>query len=122
MIQGSCLGGAVTFRIRRDDVRLYRCHCTLCQQVTSTSGNAATMLACAEFEWLSGEGNVTSWRKPSGFRSDFCRTWGSPVPNPIGGQHVWVPAGALDRQHELSLVAHQNTESIPSWARMNYRW
>jgi len=36
-----------------------------------------------QFVWITGQELISSYIKPSGFRSDFCRSCGSPVPNPL---------------------------------------
>ena len=41
---------------------------------------------------------ISSFVKPSGFRSDFCKTCGAPVPNLLRKTSIyWVPAGTCSR-------------------------
>jgi len=52
----------------------------------------------------------------SGFRSDFCSVCGSPVPNPLKSfPYVWIPAGLLEDEGKLEIVAHLCVASKASW-------
>src|SRR5689334_20055194 len=105
-ITGQCLCGAVSFEADARGPGLYRCHCSLCRRQSGGASNAATIVPLASFRWLSGEQLIRSWVKSTGFRSDFCSTCGSPVPNRLrDGDHVWVPAGLLESTGELRVVA-----------------
>lgn len=116
-MNGSCLCGAVAFEITREDPKLYQCHCTLCRKQSGTCSNAATIVKAAEFRFLRGEAEVTSWLKDSGFRSDFCSRCGSPVPNPLRDlDFVWIPAGLLEGAEALAVVSHIFTDDRVAWA------
>ena len=57
-----------------------------------------------------------SWRKPTGFRADFCMRCGSPVPHPLRDlPYIWVPAGLLDAPGALEIVAHIFVDSKAPW-------
>ena len=102
-VRGACLCGAVSFELDGPLPKFYRCHCSLCRRQSGTAGNAATLVATERFRWRSGQTQVGSWTKASGFRSDFCRACGSPLPNPLRGQpYMWVPAGLLDTEAALA--------------------
>lgn len=59
---------------------------------------------------------ITSWVKDTGFRSDFCSKCGAPVPNPLRGtDFVWIPAGALDADVDMPVVAHVYPGSAAAW-------
>lgn len=79
--------------------------------------NTATLVAQGTLRWLRGREGISSWQKESGFRTDFCATCGSPVPNPLRDQpYFWVPAGLLESEGDFEIVAHLCTASKPSWA------
>jgi hypothetical protein len=60
--------------------------------------------------------HISSYVKPTGFRSDFCSHCGSPVPNPLRNTpYYWVPAGLLDGDVRLEIVAHLFVGSKASW-------
>lgn len=117
-MQGECLCGAVRFAIAGDLPNLYQCHCSLCRKVTGSTANAATFVRRDDFRWLSGEDRIRSFRKPTGYRSDFCEGCGSPVPNRLGDSDlVWVPVGLLEGDVASEIAVHLHRGSAASWER-----
>lgn len=115
-MRGQCLCGTVIFEINAPSLRLYRCHCSLCRRQSGTESNLATIVSNQQFRWLSGEDRIASWRKDSGYRSDFCTVCGSPVPNPLRSTpNTWIPAGLLEAQARLKVVADVNLASRAAW-------
>lgn len=117
-MKGECLCGEVTFEIHGELPNLYQCHCSLCRKVTGSSANAATFVDQGAFRWLSGQERISSFQKPTGYRSDFCSACGSPVPNPLRGKALmWVPAGLLDERFDAAVSMHLHLGSAASWER-----
>jgi len=115
-MQGSCICGAVAFRVETVSPRAYQCHCSLCRKQGGTSSNLAILVEAKDFSWIAGREHISSYVKPSGFRSDFCAKCGSPVPNPLRSTaYHWVPAGLLDDLETLEIAAHLYTASKASW-------
>jgi len=55
-------------------------------------------------------------QRENGFRTDFCKTCGSPVPNKMNiSNYVWVPAGILESPLKGRVAAHIFTESKAPW-------
>lgn len=99
MPTGQCLCAAVTFSLSAELRFFYRCHCSLCRRQTGTGHNCATIVTESSFRWVSGQAEIKTWHKPSGYRTDFCRQCGSTVPNVLRGlPYVWVPLGLLNQQ------------------------
>lgn len=118
-MKGRCLCGHVAFEVDACRLALYRCHCTLCRRQSGTASNCAAIVPSSRFRWLGGADSITSWRKPSGYRSDFCAHCGSPVPNPLLGRDAfWVPAGLLDDTGTLEIVADFHLASRAAWDAM----
>lgn len=116
MMQGSCLCGAVEFRVEGISRKAYQCHCSLCRKQGGTSSNLAIIVEAENFSWVTGREHISSYVRPSGFRSDFCATCGSPVPDPLRATaYYWVPAGLLDDAQTLEIGAHLYTASKASW-------
>ena len=120
-MQGSCLCGAVEFRVDGISPKAYRCHCSLCRKQGGTSSNLAIIVEAQNFSWVTGHERIQSYVRPSGFRSDFCCKCGSPVPNPLRTtSYYWVPVGLLDDAETVEVGAHLFTgskasrETIPS--------
>lgn len=115
-MRGKCLCERIAFEIVGGVPTLYQCHCSLCRKQGGAASNTAAIIANDQFRWLSGEEHISSWTSATGFRSDFCSHCGSPVPNPLGDKpYYWVPAGLLDGEHALKVVAHLYVGSKASW-------
>jgi hypothetical protein len=113
---GKCLCGEVQFEIFGGIPNLYQCHCSLCRKVTGSSANAATFIDHENYEWLSGQENVRSYVKETGFRSDFCATCGCPVPNVLRStDKYWIPAGLLEDSEGVEVTEHIYTNSKAQW-------
>lgn len=117
-MKGECLCGEVTFEVGGALPHLYQCHCSLCRKATGSAANAATLVQQTCFRWISGRDHITSFQKPSGYRSDFCTSCGSPVPNPLKNTDlVWVPAGLLGDEFESEISVHLHLSSSALWER-----
>ena len=113
---GRCLCEAVSFEIVGTVPKLYQCHCSLCRKQGGSTANTATVVAFENFRWLSGQERISSFVKPTGFRSDFCSTCGSTVPNPLRNtRYIWVPAGLLEGAGKLEIAVHLYVGSRASW-------
>jgi len=117
-MKGECLCGEVKFEIEGNLPSLYQCHCSLCRKATGSSANAATFVSQECFRWLTGQEAISSFQKPTGYRSDFCSTCGSPVPNQLRGMDlIWVPAGLLEESFDAAVNVHLHLGSAASWER-----
>lgn len=115
-MRGSCLCGAVEFRVEGALPKAYRCHCSLCRKQGGTSSNLSIIVDAQNFHWVSGQDVISSYVRPTGFRSDFCSRCGSPVPNPLRTTaYCWVPAGLLDDAETLEVGVHLYTGSKAPW-------
>ena len=115
-MRGSCLCGTIEFEIAGDLPRIYRCHCSLCRKQGGASSSSALIVDAENFRWISGEGRISSYVRPTGFRSDFCPRCGSPVPNRLRDTpFYWVPAGLLDDGAGLAVGAHLFVGSKAPW-------
>ncbi len=115
-MKGSCLCGAVSFEISGDVATIYQCHCSLCRKVSGSSSNSALIVAADQFEWISGQNSINKYTTETGFKSEFCKGCGSPVPNKSsGGDTYWVPAGLLGESTQTSISAHVYVDSRADW-------
>jgi hypothetical protein len=115
-VRGRCLCGSVEFEVVDSPQNLYQCHCSLCHKQSGSAANAAFIVPGEKLFWKAGEGLISSYVKPTGFRSNFCSRCGSPVPNFIGKTaFVWVPAGLLEDPVSLKIALHLFVGSRASW-------
>ena len=115
-MRGQCLCEAVSFEIVGPIPKLYQCHCSLCRKQGGSVSSTATIVAAENFRWLSGQELISSFVKPTGFRSDFCSKCGSTVPNPLRNTpYVWVPSGMIDGTEKLEIAVHVHAGSRATW-------
>jgi len=115
-MRGSCLCGKIGFEIDTTIHGLYQCHCSLCRKQGGSSSNSAAIIDADKFRWTAGQDYISSYVKQAGFRSDFCSDCGSPVPNLLRDTpFYWVPAGLLDVDVEIDVVAHLFLGSKAGW-------
>jgi len=116
MLRGQCLCGRVCFEVSGAVPRMYQCHCSLCRKQSGAAASAATIVPTGSFRWVQGQDGISSWIKDTGFRSDFCSTCGTPVPNPLRTlPYVWVPVGLLDDDERLAIGMQVFVDSKASW-------
>lgn len=112
---GSCLCGAVRFRIDGRLERFYLCHCSHCRKDTGSAHGANLFSSAAALEWLSGQDKVTTYNLPGTRHTRcFCSICGSALPY-AAPQMVVVPAGCLDTEPGLRPDAHIFVGSRAGW-------
>ena len=116
LISGSCLCGAVKFTIKNQPEKFYRCHCSLCRRQSGVGHNLATIVKVEDFDWQTSEELISSWKKESGYRNDFCKKCGSTVPNILRGQpYVWLPLGLLNENIKADCCGDFCTDDSMMW-------
>ncbi|WP_444927356.1 GFA family protein [Microbulbifer sp. TRSA002] len=115
-MNGKCLCGGVEFQLEEPIPNLYQCHCSLCRKLSGSASDTAMFISRDQFRWVRGLDRISSFRTPTGYRSDFCSGCGSTVPHLMSNTtHFWVPAGLLEGDIDGKVVAHLCTESKASW-------
>jgi len=115
-MRGKCLCGEVEFELSGAIPNMYQCHCSLCRKVSGSSANAALIIDAVQFRWIRGQGEISAFQNESGFKSEFCRRCGSPLPNLTRDDRAyWVPVGLLDDPSGISLAAHLFEASRAHW-------
>ncbi len=99
---GSCLCGAVTYRVTGVLRPVIACHCAQCRK---SSGHhvAATSVARGDIE-ISGE--VTWFQSSASARRGFCGTCGSNLFWDGAGANLSIHAGTLDGETGLAMAGH----------------
>ena len=115
-MRGSCLCGLIGFEVGGNPSKIYQCHCSLCRKQGGSASNSSIIAQAKNFRWISGQENISSYVRSTGFRSDFCSRCGSPVPNPLRStSYYWIPAGLLDDDVGLQVGVHLYAGSKASW-------
>lgn len=113
---GKCLCGEIEFEITGPLPNFYQCHCSLCRKLSGSASDTATFLNKEQFKWLKGRENISSFKTPSGYRSDFCKKCGSTVPHLMQNERqYWIPAGLLEGEVDSEVVSHLFVDSKADW-------
>jgi hypothetical protein len=100
-VRGSCLCGAVEYRVAAGDCNFQYCHCSRCRKTGGAAHPAKLIVPSGQFEWTKGEGNVEQYVHEPAKRycNAFCRTCGSKLPwRSRDGRWMIVTAGTLDEE------------------------
>jgi hypothetical protein len=115
-MNGSCLCGTIAFEVNTDNPNIYQCFCSLCRKTSGSQSNSAFVVPEQNFAWTTDTSNISTYSKPTGFRSDFCSMCGSPVPNLLRGRpYFWVPAGLMDEPFQAQITRHIYAETPSHW-------
>jgi hypothetical protein len=121
MIRGSCLCGAVQFEVERASGPFELCHCSRCRKSSGSAYMAGIGVKASSFRFVCGQENITVFElpvqeEPPGYRRPFCRTCGSPVPEPHPtGPWCEIPAGLLDDDPGIRPDRHIFVECRTEW-------
>jgi hypothetical protein len=117
-VSGGCLCGAVRYTATGEAVRFYHCHCQRCRRASGT-GHASNLFLKGTLKWDSGEDLIKSYKLPEAerFTNTFCGDCGGRVPRFIETMGmVFIPAGSLDAEPDLSPQARIFTGSGADWS------
>ncbi len=96
---GSCLCGAVSYRLSGPYRFFKYCHCSRCRKATGSAFAANILVPVDQFSWQSGKDLLRRFELPGakGFSTTFCDRCGSRLPWVTrDGAWVLVPAGSLN--------------------------
>ncbi len=99
---GSCVCGAVAYRIHGPYRGFQYCHCSRCRKKTGSTNVANIFVPVEQFEWVRGEELTKRYDLPDAkyWSTAFCTTCGSAVPwLTRNGKVMVVGAGGLDADH-----------------------
>lgn len=117
-IGGSCLCGAVAYRIAREPVWIHHCHCSRCRKIRGTANATNAFVPVDDFEWVRGEERLRFFKPPDAerFTHAFCEVCGSSLPflNHARGVAV-IPMGSFDVDPGTRPKAHIFVASKAVW-------
>ena len=116
MLEGSCLCGAVRYRIEGDLGPIVCCHCSMCRKAQGTAFAANARVPGARFRIVAGEGALRAYRSSAAKERVFCGTCGSPLfSRRDGSDEVRVRIGTLDTPLRARPTAHIHVASKADW-------
>ena len=115
MVRGSCLCRAIAWQVEGKLHLMRHCHCSMCRK--SHGAAFATYVAgqADGFVWLRGEEDIRRYSSSPGFHRPFCPICGSVVASDPHGDHVFMPAGALDDDPGVRARLHIFVSSNAPW-------
>lgn len=117
MHKGSCLCGAVEYKITGPLGPIMFCHCSRCRKASGSAFNSVSPIPAASFRIIKGEESLRSYRADTGVVRVFCGTCGSPI---IGKRDdlpdtVRLRIGTLDTPAGAKGAAHIFVGSKAPW-------
>lgn len=116
-IKGKCLCEKVAYEITGKLGPIYNCHCSKCRRWHGAAFRTRASIDISQFNWVSGEGNLSSFKSSENATKYFCTTCGSPLittyedrPNVLG-----IPLGGLEGDFDAKIEAHIFVESKADW-------
>jgi len=79
MYNGSCLCGAIKFTISGKIKNIVYCHCSLCRKAQGSAFATNGNVEVKNFNFLSGQDNLTTYQSSETQKKLFCKTCGSPI-------------------------------------------
>lgn len=115
VITGECFCGGVKYQIDGVLGNARSCHCSRCRKAFSSQASASAMVNPDEFEWLSGEGLLTSCVGEHGFGLQFCKVCGSTLCTIHNGRVYQVTLGCVNGDPGINIDEHIYVGSRASW-------
>ena len=113
---GSCLCGAVKFRMTGEFDSFYLCHCQYCQKDTGSAHAANLFSQSAKLTFLTGEDSITTFMLPgTSHIKKFSKLCGSALPSRAIENQIVIPAGCLDTEVSKTPTAHIFISSSAFW-------
>ena len=117
-LTGSCMCGAVRFRISAPLVQAEYCHCKRCQRRTGTAFSASGLTAPGSFSIVKGEDAVGTYRPgDGGWHKSYCAECGGHLfgTDPANAERLVVRMGALDQDPGVRPSVHQFVDYAAPW-------
>ncbi|MFZ1887068.1 MAG: GFA family protein [Candidatus Binataceae bacterium] len=118
-LPGSCLCGAVTYRVSGPFLNFVHCHCSRCRKATGSAHASNLLVVPEQFAWSSGQELVVRYDLATAhsFATTFCSRCGSPLPHfTRSGREVIVPAGSFDAEPPIHPRSHAHWSSRAAWS------
>jgi hypothetical protein len=99
-LSGSCLCGAIKFRVTPPLAAFRYCHCSRCRKASGSAHAANIFVPEKQFHWIAGEASVKRFDLPGAqrFAVWFCPECGTRVPHKVKTtENMLVPAGLLEQ-------------------------
>lgn len=117
---GSCLCGAVRFRIEGTLAPIQVCHCRQCRKAQGGAFAAVIPVATSAFRFVAGEGALMAYASSPGKERVFCRHCGSPLfsRREVLPDVLRVRVGLIDEPVGVGVAWHAHVASRCDWCEL----
>ncbi|MFT3757808.1 GFA family protein [Thauera sp.] len=122
MHNGSCLCGAISFRLRSEPKAVTNCHCRMCQKQHGAAFATYASIPRADLEYLSGQELLTAYNSSGSIVRKFCSICGSNIEWSGSNEFAdWVsiPLASLDTAFVPMNIEDIHLESGAPWLHAN---
>lgn len=114
-ITGDCFCGTVGYRIDGKIKDTVSCHCSRCRKAFSAQASAHASIDSEDFEWTSGESNLTAYVNKEGLGIVFCKTCGSTMAVVFNGAVCGITLGCVNGDPGVKISRHIYVGSKAAW-------
>lgn len=114
-ITGECLCGSVSYQVNGALRDARSCHCSRCRKAFSAQASSYALVGPGDFEWLQGEGLLTTYATGHGYGLQFCSRCGSTLCGVSGGLVHGVTLGCINGDPAIQIGRHIYVGSKASW-------
>ena len=117
MYKGSCLCGAVKFKITDKIRNIVYCHCSQCRKAQGSAFATNGIVASEHFKLLSGDDKLTGYESTPGQTKYFCKICGSPIISKTMTKpdQVRIRLGTIEDDIDERPIAHIFATSKANW-------
>lgn len=121
MYNGSCLCGTVKFTITDKLKNIVYCHCSLCRKAQGSAFATNGNVEIKNFNFLSGQNNLTTYQYSENQTKLFCKTCGSPImsKNTLAPDMVRIRLGTIESDINEYPEAHIFVASKANWEEIS---
>ncbi len=115
--EGSCLCGAVKFKVAGELGEMMNCHCTHCRKSHGAAFATYIEVPWSRFEFVKGKDHLTTFKTDSSTKRSFCKTCGSIVVCFADSDktNLEISASVLDTPTDLKPAYDIYVRSKASW-------
>lgn len=121
MYHGSCLCGAVKFRIENKIKDIIYCHCSRCRKAQGSAFATNANVATTDFKFITGENNLSHYQSSTVQTKSFCKTCGSPIMsrNSSIPENIRIRLGTIESDISELPEAHVFVASKANWEEIS---
>ena len=114
MFKGSCLCGAIAYRVDLEPQPMGHCHCRTCRKAHSAAFSTVMAVPKDAFKWTQGEDQLGGYESSPGKIRHFCTRCGSQLVA-TRDDRVLIRAGSIDTEIDTRPALHIWRSDAANW-------